>query len=55
MFNGDGSGLMFIVRDAMVLNQQIDSRVTLLQAQGKKSQYLDPLERAVQSQKGGRR
>jgi hypothetical protein len=53
LFSGDGGALMLVVPDAMVLNQQIDGRVALLQQQGKKSQYLDPLERAAQAQKQG--
>jgi len=56
MFSSSGTALMLVVTDAMVLNQQIDGRVAVLQAQSKQSQYLDPLERAVQQQKkSGRR
>jgi hypothetical protein len=50
MFSNDGVSLMLVAPDAMVLNQQIDSRVAVLQAQSNQSQYLDPLERAVQAQ-----
>lgn len=50
MFSGDGVALMLAVPDAMVLNQQIDGRVTILQAQKKERQYLDPLARAQQMQ-----
>lgn len=55
MFGREGDSLMLIVPDAMILNQQIDSQVALLQARSKQSQYLDPLERAVQQQKKANR
>lgn len=50
MFSSDGAALMLVPPDAMVLNQQIDSRVAVLQVDSKQSQYLDPLERAVRAQ-----
>jgi len=51
MFSGDLVSLMLVVPDAMALNQQIDSRIAVLQASSSQSHYLDPLERAVQAQK----
>jgi hypothetical protein len=53
LFSGDGVALMLVVPDAMVLNQQIDGRLSMIQAQGKQTEYMDPLERAAQAQKQG--
>jgi hypothetical protein len=58
MFTHDGNSLMFVVKDAMVLNQQIDGRIAALQASAKKGKYIDPLARAIQTerkQRGRRR
>ena len=58
MFTRDGNNLLFVVKDAMVLNQQIDGRIAALQANAKKGQYIDPLARAIQTerkQRGQRR
>lgn len=55
MFTRDGNSLMFIVRDAMVLNQQIDGRLAALQVSAKQSQYVDPLERAVRMERKQRK
>ncbi len=49
MFSGDGGSLLFIVQDAMVLNQQIDGALATRQARHKKrTAYQDPIERAVE-------
>lgn len=55
MFTRDGNSLMFIVKDAMVLNQQIDGRIAALQVSAKRSRYVDPLERAVQMERKQRK
>lgn len=55
MFNHDGNSLMFVVKDAMMLNQQIDGRLAAFQSSAKKSQYLDPLERAIQMERKQRK
>lgn len=59
MFTPDGNSLMFVVPDAMVLNQQIDGHVAARMARMKSSdRYLDPVERAAkthQQRLGGRR
>jgi hypothetical protein len=51
MFDRGGNSLMFVVKEAMVLNQQIDGRIAALQSSAKKSQYVDPLERAIQMER----
>jgi hypothetical protein len=50
MFTQDGVSLLFIVEDAMVLNQQIDSATAARQARLSKTQrgYQDPVERAAE-------
>jgi len=57
MFTRDGrSSLLFIVENAMVLNQQIDGALSARQARYKKrGQYEDPIERAVQQARKSRR
>ncbi|MBN1310875.1 MAG: hypothetical protein JXB30_05585 [Anaerolineae bacterium] len=58
MFTHDGNSLLFVVKDAMVLNQQIDGRLAALQSSAKKGRYVDPLARAIQAerkQRGQRR
>jgi hypothetical protein len=51
MFTATGDSLMLVVKDPMVLNQQIDSQIAARQARLKKeSKYLDPIERAAQQQ-----
>ncbi|MBN1428323.1 MAG: hypothetical protein JXB07_08055 [Anaerolineae bacterium] len=50
MFTRDGDSLLFVVKDAMILNQQIDGRIAALQANAKKGQYLDPLARAIRTE-----
>jgi hypothetical protein len=51
MFTGDGESVMFVVRDPMVLNQQIDGYISARQARIKGStKYVDPIERAAQDQ-----
>lgn len=52
LFTPGGNGLLFIVEDAMVLNQQIDAaqtaRLAAARGQGK---YQDPIERAVEMER----
>jgi hypothetical protein len=57
MFTRDGrNSLLFIVENAMVLNQQIDGALSARQARYKKrGQYEDPIERAVQQARKSRR
>jgi hypothetical protein len=51
MFTADGGSLMFVVKDAMVLNQQIDSYLAARQARLKgDDRYLDPIARATRAQ-----
>ncbi len=51
MFTADGGSLMFVVADAMVLNQQIDGKISDRQARiKKKDRYLDPIARAAEQQ-----
>jgi len=51
MFTADGGSLMFVVADSMVLNQQIDSKISDRQARvNKTDQYLDPIARAAKEQ-----
>jgi hypothetical protein len=50
MFSGDSVSLLLIVRDAMVLNQQIDGRLAEAQHRGKDKGYVDPIERATRMQ-----
>ncbi len=50
MFTAEGASLLFVVQDAMVLNQQIDSHLAARQARLKGGdRYLDPIERAAQA------
>jgi hypothetical protein len=51
MFSRDGDSLLLVVREAMILNQQIDGRIAALQSNAKKSQYVDPLARAIQMER----
>lgn len=46
MFTADGSSLLFIVDDPMLLNQQIDGAMATRQARRKRTGYKDPIERA---------
>lgn len=55
MFTHDGNSLMFIVKDAMVLNQQIDGRLATFQSNARRAQYIDPIERAVQMERKQRK
>lgn len=57
MFTRDGrNSLLFIVEDAMVLNQQIDGALSARQARYKKrGQYEDPIERAARQARKSRR
>ncbi len=49
MFTRDGESLLFIVDDAMVLNQQIDGAMAARQARrSKRTGYKDPIERAAE-------
>ncbi len=51
MFTDNGNSLLFVVEDAMVLNQQIDNFMTARIARQKgEGRYLDPVERAAQMQ-----
>jgi hypothetical protein len=51
MFTADGGSLMFVVPDSMVLNQQIDGKISDRQARiSKKDRYLDPIARAAEKQ-----
>jgi hypothetical protein len=51
MFTNNGSSLLFVVKDAMVLNQQIDAYISARMARQKgQGRYLDPVERAAQMQ-----
>jgi hypothetical protein len=51
MFTGDGESLMLVVRDPMVLNQQIDGFISARQARLKGgTKYVDPITRAAQDQ-----
>lgn len=55
MFTPDGSGLVFVVEDAMLLNRQIDAVQTARYAKVRRhGQYKDPIERAVEAQRRGR-
>lgn len=55
MFTRDGNSLLLIVKEAMVLNQQIDGRIAALQTSAKQSQYVDPIERAVRMERKQRK
>lgn len=55
MFTPDQEGLLLIVKDPMVLNQQIDGAMAARQARLNKSKsYKDPVERAFSMQKNWR-
>ncbi len=48
MFTSDRGSLLFVVQDAILLNQQIDARLLARQMRSKdKAGYLDPVERAA--------
>jgi hypothetical protein len=49
----EGVGLVFIIEEPMVLNQQIDSYITARQARKQSATrgYVDPIERAVRAQR----
>ncbi|HOA25613.1 MAG TPA: hypothetical protein PK801_14015 [Aggregatilineales bacterium] len=52
LFTPGGDGLLFIVEDAMLLNQQIDAaRTALLAASRRHARYQDPIERAIEMQR----
>ncbi len=60
MFTPDKTSLLFIIEDAMLLNQQIDSAIAARHARrsGQARAYKDPIERAAEAQrraKQGRR
>jgi hypothetical protein len=57
MFTADGGSLLLLVRDAMVLNQQIDSARAAYHARLSKQSrgYKDPIERAVEAARKQRR
>lgn len=51
MFTNNGNSLLFVVNDAMVLNQQIDAYISARLARQKgQGRYLDPVERAAMMQ-----
>jgi hypothetical protein len=53
MFLGEkGKGLLFVVEEPMILNQQIDALITARQERVRKHKrgYVDPIERAAQAQ-----
>jgi hypothetical protein len=54
MFTGTGDGLLFIVEEPMVLNQQLDTAVTAKQSDKQGSRYKDPIERAFEMQRKSR-
>ncbi len=52
MFTADSNSLMFVVKDAIVLNQQIDGYLAARQSRQKgENRYLDPIERAARMQR----
>jgi hypothetical protein len=55
MFTHDGSSLMFVVKDTMILNQQLDGRISAFQSSANKGRYLDPIERAIQTERKQRK
>ncbi|HLV44193.1 MAG TPA: hypothetical protein VKY39_04515 [Aggregatilineales bacterium] len=56
LFTPDRKSLLFIVEDAMLLNQQIDSAMAAWQARVRgRDRYEDPIERAARMQQRARR
>jgi hypothetical protein len=57
MFASDRDSILFIVEDAMILNQQIDGAIAARHARVSKTQrgYKDPIERAIEQANKARR